>query len=109
MLTTSGVVGYFACFKWFVFDSCLLCVCDLRCFEIWCLLVVMVIWVWFGYCGFVWFMVVIIAACSCIVAILVVCSLVLVFCGVWLVEFVVFAGFVGLWLAVLLCGVGRCL
>lgn len=56
----------------------LVVVCCVRVFYgvlvVWCLLVVKVGWVGFGYCGFVWFMVVIIVGCSCIVAILVVCS-----------------------------------
>lgn len=45
----------------------------------------------FAYCGFVWFWFIIVD-CSCIVVIFVVCSLVLVFCGVRLLMFVVFAG-----------------
>lgn len=56
----------------------LVVVCCVRVFYgvlvVWCLLVVMVVGFGFGYCGFVWFMVVIIVCCSCIVAILVVCS-----------------------------------
>lgn len=47
--------------------------------------------VWFGYCGFVWFLFIIVD-CSCIVVIFVVCSLVLVCCGVRLLMFAVFAG-----------------